>query len=447
MTMAARGSNFLAASLVAAGVALALATLPVTPVAAQDGSGLFAPRVTVNGQVISNYEYEQRVLFLRALRAPGDPEKEALRGLIEDRLSQQAAEAAQITLSSEDVAAGMTEFAARANLSAEDFAAALAQEGVAPETFRDFVEAGLLWRQVVRDRFGGTASVSAAQIERAATDSARKPEIRVLISELILPAEGAETAAAVDEARRIRDGIASEGGFAAAARQYSASPSAARGGRLDWLPLSNLPPAIGQRLLALAPGEVAEPVVLPQAVVLFQLNDLSESDTASPAAVRVTWAEYALADGETAGDVLAMTDGCGDLNIPARGRGDGALVLGEGTMADIPAATGLELAKLDPGEGVALQRGDRGVLLMLCSREGLREAPPVDPAADPAAEGAAGGTPEAAAADPAADTVAEGTLVVQDRGEIRAGLLNQQVALRAAAWMEEMRSEAIITTP
>ncbi|MEY4981899.1 MAG: hypothetical protein RIR62_165 [Pseudomonadota bacterium] len=426
-------------ALAAALLALALGALPAGPARAQDG-GLFAPRVTVNGAVVSNYEFEQRVLFLRALRAPGDPEREALRGLIEDRLSQQAAEAAGISVTPEQIAEGMTEFASRANLSAEDFAAALAQEGIAPETFRDFVTAGLLWREVVRERFVGTVNFSEAQVDRALAETARRTEIEVLISEIVLPAEGEAASATVDEARRIRDAITSGGGFDAAARTYSASPSAARGGRLDWMPLSNLPPAIAQRLLLLDTGEVADPFVAPQAVVLFQLNGINETDTIAPAEVRVQWAEYVPAAGEDAAMVQARADACGDLNALARGRGEGALVLRDATMATVPADTGLTLARLDPGEVAALG----GRLVMLCAREGL-SAPP-EPAAGPAADAAANAAPDAAAEAPAPDPDLGG-LVANDRGEVRAALLNQTVALKAAAWMEELRSEAIITGP
>lgn len=434
------GGSLLPFGLLAAACVAAAVTLAPGGASAQEG-GPFAPRLTVNGQVISNFEYDQRVLFLRALRAPGDPDKEALKALIEDRLSRQAAEAAGITLTAEQVASGMSEFASRANLTAEQFVAALAQEGVAPETFRDFVTAGLLWREVVRARFGGTLQVTDVQVDRAAANTARKTDIKVLVSELVLPAEGEAVADALDEARRIRDSISSEGGFASAARQYSASPSAARGGRLDWLPLSNLPPALAQQVLALAPGQVSDPFVVPQAVILFQLNNISETDTIAPAEVYVEWAEYAPAEGEDAASVAARTDACGDLNLLARGRGEGALTLRDGTMAAIPADIGLALAKLDPGETTDLSRGGRSVIAMLCARQGLSE-PPAPPEGEELAEDAASEAGAEAEAAPAL-----GGLVLQDRDALRSALLNQQGALKADMLMEELRSEAIITEP
>lgn len=173
------------------------------PSAAQDGS-LFAPRMVINGQTVTNFEVEQRMLFLRALRAPGDPEKEALKALMRDRLGAQAAKDAGITLTAEQVTEGMTEFAARANLSVEDFTAALADEGVAPETFRDFVANGILWRELVRARFGPQVRISEAQIDRALAENAKTQQVRVLLSELILPVQGDDVTPVLDQARTIK---------------------------------------------------------------------------------------------------------------------------------------------------------------------------------------------------------------------------------------------------
>ena len=63
-------------------IGLAL-TAPVTmaPVLAQD---LFAPRIYINDRAITEYEVEQRALFLRVLRAPGNPEEESLKALIDE---------------------------------------------------------------------------------------------------------------------------------------------------------------------------------------------------------------------------------------------------------------------------------------------------------------------------------------------------------------------------
>ncbi len=117
---------------------------------ARAADGLFAPRIIVNDQAITNFEVEQRVLFLKAVNTAGDLDTIAVRDLIEDSLKRQAASQLGLELTEDEIKAGLAEFAGRANLSVEEFTTILAEEGVAPETFRDFVKSGLIWRSVVR---------------------------------------------------------------------------------------------------------------------------------------------------------------------------------------------------------------------------------------------------------------------------------------------------------
>jgi hypothetical protein len=152
--------------------AVVLVSPPGDTFLAQD---LFAPRLYVNDRAITNYEVEQRALFLRVLRAPGNPEEEALKALTEDRLRQTEAERLGIKLVEKDLTAGLTEFASRANLTAEEFAAELEKAGIAAETFRDFVAAGVLWRQVVRAKFMGQVPISEADIDKA-LEAATRPK-------------------------------------------------------------------------------------------------------------------------------------------------------------------------------------------------------------------------------------------------------------------------------
>lgn len=391
------------AAAVAIGLVLAL------PVSAQD---LFTPRLYVNDRVITNYEVAQRALFLRVLRAPGNSEEEALKALTEDRLRQTEAERLGLTLSDEELMRGMTEFAARANLTAEQFVAELEKAGIAAETFRDFVAAGLLWRQAVRARFLGQVPVSEADIDRALEASARPRALQVLASELVIPAPEGQEEAAMARAQELSDTLSGEAAFASAARRFSAAPTAGAGGRLDWLPLANLPGAIAEKILALDTGEVSDPIAVPGAVVLFLLRDVAMDTKAEPLSVSVEWAEFLVPDDAAAiAKIRAEADSCTDLYTQARGLPEDRLTVTKAGLDQVPGDVALELARLDRGEiSTALTRGGYRRLLMLCGREQVVEPPPT-------------------------------------RDQIREQVINQKLEGMAEGYMEELRSAAIIREP
>ncbi|WP_167850946.1 peptidylprolyl isomerase [Tabrizicola caldifontis] len=380
------------------------------PVLAQD---LFAPRLYVNDRVITEYEVQQRAMFLQVLRAPGNPEEEALKALVDDRLQQTEAKRLGLTLTEDEVRRGMEEFASRANLTAEGLIAEFEKVGISAETFRDFVSAGLLWRKAVRARFLGQVPISENDVDRALEASARPRALRILASELVIPVpEGSDGREQMALAQRLSDTISGEAAFAAAARQYSAASTAGNGGRLDWIPLANLPGPIGAAVLALGPGEVSDPVQVPGAVVLFQLRDVARDESAEPIAVTVEWAEFLVPDDAAEiARIRAAVDTCNDLYGQAKGLPEDRLTITTQPVAEVPGDVALELARLDPGESsVALTRSGYRRFLMLCGRQQTLEEPPT-------------------------------------RDQVRERVINQKLEGMAAGYLEELRAAAIIREP
>ena len=388
---------------------LAVSALVAGGVLAQD----FSPRIYVNDRVITQFEVDQRIEFLRVLRSPGDLEDEALKGLVEDRLRQTAAEQFEQTATEEEVKAGMEEFAQRANLTADQLIAELEKVGIAPETFRDFVTAGILWRKVIRARYAGTITVSENEIDLALEATTRPGALRVLVSELVLPVpEGEDGAAQLEQATSLSESIGSEGAFAAAAQEFSAAPTRTDGGRLDWVPLSNLPGPIGAAVLALGPGEVSDPVVVPGAVVLFMLRDVDLDRSAPPVQVTFEWAEALVPDDPAEiARLRAAVDICYDLNGREANLPPDRLKIMTQPAAEVPGDVALELARLDPGESsVALERSGFRRFLMLCRRDVVREEP-------------------------------------ISRDAVRERLISQKAERLAETFLEELRAAAIIREP
>jgi peptidyl-prolyl cis-trans isomerase SurA len=282
----------------AATLALALA-LPSGAVLAQTGP--FSPVRTVNERVITQYELDQRILFMQLLRQPGDIPAESLKGLTDDRLRSHGAEAAGVALTEDAVRAGMEEFAARANLTAEQFIEALAQGGVDAETFRDFVTSGLAWREVVRAKFGPGLVISEAAIDRSLANFVPTSALSVLMSEIVLPATGADRNSALALARRLKSELKGGGDFAVLARGNSAGPTAGNGGAVDWQRLAQLPEDAAAAVRGLAPGQVSEPVILDDKVVIYLMREMRQDQIAEQTAKVVSYAEFLIPNDGAAG--------------------------------------------------------------------------------------------------------------------------------------------------
>ena len=391
--------------------ALMMALLTAGAALAQQG-GPYAPRVMVNDRVVSNYEFTQRLRFMRLLSQGAATEEQALDALIDDRLRQDAAARLGLRVEPEAVEAAMAEFAGRANMSTAQFVQALGQNGVAAQTFRDFIESGLLWREVVRARFGPRAQVSEAEIDRAVASATREGGARVLLSEIVLRADTPETRTrALRLAERLRGEISTPEAFGAAAQRYSVAQTAGRGGRLNWTALSQLPANVRNAVLGLAPGQISEPVTVPNAIALFLLRKLDDRSTGDSETLALDYARFYLDRGtrDEAARVAAELDTCDDLYGVAKGLPEERLVREVVRLEALPEDLSLAMARLDDNETTFLG-GASPSLLMLCGR-----TPELDDEAD--------------------------------RAAIRQQLVNQRLASYAEGYLAELRADAIIRSP
>lgn len=374
-------------------------------------AGPFSAIKIVNDRAITQFEYDQRVLFMRILRQPGDIEKLAMDSLIDDRLRMSAADQYSVTVPPEQITAGMDEFASRADLDAEKFLAIVGPMGLEPQSFRDFVEAGLAWREIVRAKYAAKVTISEAQIDRALANFTPLAELNVRVAEIVIPATGATRGDAIKRADRIRAQMAVGTPFSELAQQNSQGPTAARGGVMDWQGLTDFDKDAIETVRTLQPGQTSKPIVLDDSVVIYQMLEIRQAMT-EPKTLVVDYAELLLPDdGKSVANVRANTDTCDDLYTMAKGLPADRLTRKTLPVSQLPAATAGALAGLDAGEAsAALTRGGYRVFLMLCRRgAALSEEP--------------------------------------SREEVRLQLTNQQLGSFAEIYLQELRSEAIIREP
>ena len=336
----------------------------------------FAPVIVINDAVVSEFEIDQREAMLRVFRTPGDLQQVARDQLIEDRLKLEALNAAGLRITPEGLRGAMGEFSARENMDVDQFIAVLGQAGVAEETFSDFVRVNVSWRDYIRSRFGDRAQVSEAEIDQALRQSSGSAGIEVLLNEIIIAAPPPRAASALATAQRIAQ-LTSTSAFEAEARRVSALPSRTRGGRLDWLPITNYPAGLRGLLLDLAPGQVTAPIPITDGVALFQMRGLREINQVAPEPAAIEYAAFYIAGGLTdralreAQSIDNRVDTCDDLYGVAQGLPEDRLQRDVLPPADIPTDVAMILATLDTGEtnySLTQANGETLVFLMMCGR-------------------------------------------------------------------------------
>ncbi|NRB05620.1 MAG: SurA N-terminal domain-containing protein [Rhodobacteraceae bacterium] len=360
---------------------LTASVLAVMTTVGSYAQGLFDPVARVDDTIITEFEVQQRLRFLQLLNAPGATRDGVLETLIEDRLRRQAAAQVGLRVTDEGLIEAMDNFAAQGDLSGEEFVALLEQNGIAGETFRDFITVNIEWRDLIRARYGSRVQISEAEVDRALAASSNEANIRVLLSEIIIPAPPPRAAQAQAQAEEASQAT-SIAEFSRYARQYSATATRGAGGRLPWTPLTNLPPQLRSTILGLNIGEVTEPIPLQNAIALFQLRDIEETGTSAAEYAAIEYAAYYI-DGGRSDAALARAralaeevDVCDDLYGVAQGQPEEVLERGSLAPSDIPQDIAIELAKLDPGEvSYALTRaeGQTLVFLMMCGRTAVLE--------------------------------------------------------------------------
>jgi peptidyl-prolyl cis-trans isomerase SurA len=240
----------------------------------------FAPALIVNDGVITNYDIAQRSRLLQALGAPGDIMALAREQLIEDRVKLQAASALGVTLPDGALEGGLDEFAAQRGLTVDDVLNVLSARQIDRQTMDDYVEAGLIWREVVTARFRARALPSDEEVDAALAMAESSPVEVFQMAEIALPFAERGEAETIALADRLYRELSAGGSFTAAVRQYSRSASAERDGLIDPIAAANLPPELRRQVLLLRPGQVTRPIPIGGGLAILRLISIEQRSPA-----------------------------------------------------------------------------------------------------------------------------------------------------------------------
>lgn len=269
----------------AALAALALYAAPVTPASAQTP---FEPAAIVNDEIITRFDLDQRV---RAQAALTDVEitpaviSGILGSIISDRLRLQAAKAAGVSVSDQDIQEGMDLFARRRGVTLDDLLARSRAAGVGPATYREIVEAELAWREVIRRRYSSRARATDADVQRelslldAEISDTGEASAKVLyeIGFLAVATPANASAEEVTEATarliKARTEIRSCDDVTNHASEFGPG-SGVRSG----LAREDIPKPLDERVPSLVPGQFTDPVRMVNVVAMAMLCSVDNLD-------------------------------------------------------------------------------------------------------------------------------------------------------------------------
>ena len=334
-------------------------------------AGIFDTVISVDKAAITNYELEQRILFFNFLNEPGDALTKSRQSLIDDRLKMAAAAKDSIALTPTELENEMLDFAKNSNQSLSRLLNLLKEGGVDAETFRDYVEVGVVWREVVRQRFGSQAQPTESELDRALAAASTEGGIRVLLTEIVLPAKPSQ----LEESRKIAKELAkitSTDVFSGKAKKMSVSSSRDNGGKVPWRNLKDLPNGLRQIIASLRPGQVAKPLEVQNAIVLFQLRDVEELALKVPEIVSMKFAKITGAN-SVLNLATKTVNSCDDLYGLVKLNKDVVLEMVTQHPDELEQATALRLNSLDRNEMSVLSDSTDsadsiGNMIMLCER-------------------------------------------------------------------------------
>ena len=332
----------------------------------------FSPAIMINDKSITYYEIGQRETLLKILKVTGDIPKLARQQLIEDRLKIAAAEDLDLIPSQDEIQVGMDEFTSRGGLNTDAFIIEIGKIGVSRETFNDFIKASIAWRKVVQARFGSRSLVPDTQLERSTNSTGSGSGLRVLLTEIILPAPKGQKAQAQLLAKELSK-IKSTASFSQAARKYSVAPTQNVGGRVKWQDLDKLPKVLKPLIFGLAPGEVTQPLSIPNGIAIFQLRGIEETSFRRPAAASIEYLTYTFPsyDKSILSDLKTKIDHCDDIYSFAMKNPLHTFFRERNKPTKIKKSTLDILSKLDAHEKYFSSKNNLSSLTMLCARSFL----------------------------------------------------------------------------
>ena len=361
-----------------------------------DGN-VYRPTATVNGEIITATDVEQRIALVRMANNGEIPAEQATQirlqvfgQLIDEMLQIQEARTAEIAPEDAEIDQEFARIAASLRLSPEQFGQLLTAQGSSVASMRQQIRANLSWQNLIQRNINPFINVSEEEVQ-AMLDRMQSnrglEEYRV--GEIYLPTTPATLQAQLETARRIIEALSTgESSFQDQAQRLSQASSASVGGDLGWLRLAQLPASLAEAVQTMAPGQLAGPIESPGGISILYLIDKRRVLTADPRDAVLSLKQITLPfpagtsptrASELAGEFQTRTRsiaGCGNADAVAAELGAQVNSRDQLALRDLPPQLQETLAQMQIGQVTQMFGSPQtGVsVLVLCGRDQPAEA-------------------------------------------------------------------------
>ena len=229
----------------------------------------FEPIVTVNNRIVSHYELSQRLALLNVLQPNKISRKQVLKNLINERLLEQFSEQFKIKISEKKIEEELSVLANQFNVSNDLFLEELKKLNISKQTVTSFLKNRILLTEVVYFKFSNRAAISVDEVDSFIING--KASVELNLAEIVLPFRYDNKEEILNLVSSIKNRLSEGRKFESIAKEYSKSPTAINGGDIGWVPISQMPIDLGNKLLTANINEIIGPEIIENIVVLYKL--------------------------------------------------------------------------------------------------------------------------------------------------------------------------------
>lgn len=235
--------------------------------------------VVLASELIERVDAIRKQLAANKTAAPSDSVlvNQVLERLIVENLQLQQAIRRGVEIDDETLTRAVAQFAEGNKMTIEQFQAALIKDGMSYPAFREDIRREMLISRLQRGIVNRRISVSDQEIK----DLLSSPFFKEMLSDefrvghilLTIKEDAKEEVqrAALKKADELVKSLREGADFGQIAIANSSSSTALEGGDLGWRRAGELPSLFAEQVLALKPGEVADPIVVPGAIHIVKL--------------------------------------------------------------------------------------------------------------------------------------------------------------------------------